>query len=55
MALQVIIGLLIRHALTALGGGVFATALLTGDAVDQIAGGVAAVVGVALSAIDKRK
>lgn len=54
MTLQTIIGMLLRHALTAFGGSVFTQGLLAGDTVNQIAGTVAGVIGLGLSAIEKK-
>lgn len=55
MTLQIILGLIIRHLLTAFGGGVFTEALLAGDTVNQIAGATAGIVGIGLSVLDKKK
>lgn len=55
MTLQIIIGILIRHVLTLVGGGAFVEGLSQGDTVNQIAGVLAALAGVGLSALDKKK
>lgn len=55
MTLQIILGLLLRHGLTALGGGAFVDGLLQGDIVNQIAGGIASAIGVGLSVLQKKK
>lgn len=55
MTLQIIIGLLLRHILTAVGGGAFVQGLMTDDVINQTAGLVASLVGVSLSALNKKK
>ncbi len=55
MTLQVLLGLLLRHALTVFGGGAFVDGLLAGDTVNQLAGVVAGVAGVGLSVLQKKK
>lgn len=55
MTLQIILGILIRHALTTIGGGAFVEGLLTGDFINQAAGAVTTVIGLGLSALNKRK
>ena len=55
MTLQIIIGLLLRHILTAIGGGAFIQGLMTDDIINQTAGVVAGLVGVGLSALNKKK
>lgn len=54
MTLQIILGLLLRHVLTMAGGGAFVQGLLDGDTVNQIAGVTTAVLGIGLSALNKR-
>jgi len=54
MALEVFLGLLIRHALTAFGGSIGFHGFLTGDNVSTIVGGLIAIGGVALSVLEKK-
>lgn len=51
----VFIQALIRHLLTALGGGFFASYGISGEGVEAAAGAVATLVGVAWSVYDKRQ
>ena len=51
MTLQIIIGILIRHALTGMG---ISTIAVSGDLVTQVAGLVATGIGLGLSAIEKK-
>jgi len=46
---------LIRHLLTALGGGFFASYGISGEGVEALAGAVATLAGVAWSVYDKRQ
>ncbi len=55
MTLQIILGILLRHLLTLAGGSALTQGLLVGDTVNQIAGVAATVIGVGLSALNKRK
>ncbi len=55
MTLEIILGLLLRQALTLLGGGALAQGLLAGDTVNQIAGVTATVVSIGLSVLNKKK
>ena len=50
-----LIQLIIRHALTALGGGLVTRYDVPGSEVEVIVGGVVTAVGVAWSVLDKRK
>jgi hypothetical protein len=46
---------LIRHLLTALGGGFFASYGISGEGIEALAGAVATLAGVAWSVYDKRQ
>jgi hypothetical protein len=46
---------LIRHLLTALGGGFFASYGISGEGVEALAGAVATLAGLAWSVYDKRQ
>ncbi len=54
MTLEVLLGLLVRHALTTMGGGAIVQGLLAGDTVNQVVGCLTGILGVALSVKDKR-
>lgn len=51
----VVIASLVRHLLTALGGGFFAAWGLDGESVNAVAGAAATIAGVAWSVYDKRQ
>ena len=51
----VLIQALVRHLLTALGGGFLASYGISGEAVEAVAGAVATLAGVAWSVYDKRQ
>lgn len=55
MTIEIALGLIIRHLLTLFGGGAFVDGFLQGDTVNQVAGSVAALVGVGLSVYNKSK
>ncbi len=55
MTLEIILGILFRHLLTLAGGSALTQGLLAGDTVNQIAGITATVIGVGLSALNKKK
>ena len=50
----ILIQALVRHLLTALGGGFFASYGISGEGVEAVAGAVATLAGVAWSIYDKR-
>lgn len=49
--LQTIIGILLRHALTAAG---FSTAIISGEIITQIAGTLSILIGLSWSALEKK-
>ena len=51
----VVISSLVRHLLTAVGGGFFATWGLDGESVNAVVGAAATLAGVAWSVYDKKK
>ena len=51
---RVIVGIL-RHVLTAAGGGLIGNGLLTGDDLNAAVGAIATLVGIVLSVIEKQK
>ncbi len=55
MTLQIIIGMLLRHGITSMGGGTVWAGLLTGDFITQASGVIAIVIGLGLSAFEKKK
>ncbi len=50
-----VVAALVRHIVTAVGGGLLASWGLDGDTINGVAGAVATLAGVAWSVIDKRK
>jgi hypothetical protein len=55
MTLQILINLILRHALTAVGGAGITEGLLSNDVTMQIAGGLSGLVGIFFSVLDKKK
>ena len=53
--MQTVIAGLVRHALTALGGGLVASGALSGDEMNQAIGAITTLVGIAWSVFAKRK
>ena len=51
----ILIQALVRHLLTALGGGFFASYGISGEGIEAVAGAVATLAGVAWSVYDKRQ
>lgn len=51
----IIIQSLVRHLLTALGGGFFASYGISGEGLEAVAGAVATLAGLAWSVYDKRQ
>ena len=51
----ILVQALIRHLLTALGGGFFASYGISGEGVEAVAGAIATLAGVAWSVYDKRQ
>lgn len=51
----VLVQALVRHLLTALGGGFLASYGLSGEGIEAVAGAVATLAGVAWSVYDKRQ